>query len=58
MTSVAGLLAILVENGFFTEDDLHEAQQWLVEVDEVDEIEDPGAQRAAGVLVTLRSVGQ
>jgi len=57
MTSVARLLAILVEHGFFTEDDLHEAQQWLVEVDEVDEVEDPGAQRAAEVLVTLRHVG-
>ncbi len=56
--SVAGIVAIMVEHAFFTDDDLHEAQQWLGEVEGVDEIDDPGAQRAAEVLVTLRSVGQ
>jgi len=53
-TSPAGILGVLVKHGFFTEDDIFEARDWLIEVEDVEEIADEGARKAAEVTVNLR----
>ena len=56
-TSPAGILQVLVDHGFFTEIDVHEAKGWLAEVDDLAEIDDPGARRAAEVIMNLKTAG-
>jgi len=56
-TSPAGVIEVLVGHGFFAEADLHEARGWLAEVEDVDEIDDPGTRLAAEVIVNLKKAG-
>jgi hypothetical protein len=56
-TSPAGILQVFIEQAFFSEDDIHEAKGWLAEIDELDEIDDPGARRAAEVIMNLKKAG-
>ena len=53
-TSPAGILGVLVKHGFFGQDDIYEARDWLIEVEDVEEIDDEGAKRAAEVITNLR----
>lgn len=55
-TTPAGILQVLIDQGFISEDDITEAREWLAEF-EVDEIDDPGARRAAEVIVRLQEAG-
>lgn len=56
-TTPAGILSVLVEHGFFEQQDIFEARDWLVEVEGLEEIEDEGARRAAQVIVALKTAG-
>lgn len=56
-TSPTGILRLLVEHGFITEEDIHEAKGWLVEVEDLDDIDEPGARRAAEVIEKLKAAG-
>jgi len=52
-TTIQGVLSRLMEHGFVTEDDLHEAMQMLPHMDAAD-IQDPDLRRAAEVIERLR----
>ena len=56
-TSPAGILGVLVQHGFFSEDDILEAREWLAEFEKVEEIDDEGARRAAKVITNLKAAG-
>jgi hypothetical protein len=56
-TTPAGILRVLVEHCFVTEDDISEAREWLAVVGEVEFITDDGARRAAEVIEKLKAAG-